>query len=436
MTSKRQQLLRRAYPLVLSLALAAALLVVVGSALALPRLGVFTRVTSASDSNRDSVEPSLSGDGTVVAFRSDSDLLNEGRPATVLEIWLYDTSTLTFTRVTSASHANRTSWIPSLSGDGTVVAFHSDSDLLNEGRPNNVDEIWLYDTGTLTFARVTSASHADRDSLYPSLSGDGTVVAFRSDSDLLNEGRPYDVEEIWLYDTGTITFTRVTSASHADRNSDEPSLSGDGTVVAFRSDSDLLNEGRPATVSEVWLYDTATMTYTRVTSASDANRASYEPSLSEDGTVVAFRSDSDLLNEGRPYDVYEIWLYDTSTMTYTRVTSASHANRDSWEPSLDGDGTAVAFVSDSDLLNEGRPDGAYEIWLYDTATMNFTRVTSASHANRDSLDPSLSGDGTAIAFRSDSDLLNEGRPDNMTEIWLWKEADKIVNLPLVLRKYQ
>ncbi len=310
MNSKHLQLLRRASPLVLSLVLAAALLVVVRSALALPRLGRLARVTSASDDNRDSERPSLSEDGTVVAFRSDSDLLNEGRPDNADEIWLYDTATLTYTRVTSASDANRDSRDPSLNGDGTVVAFYGNSDLLNEGIADGQWEIWLYDTATLTFTRVTSDPDANRYSYDPSLSGDGTVVAFTSDSDLLDEGRPEAAYEIWLYDTATLTFTRVTSASHANRDSEEPSLSGDGTVVAFKSDSDLLNEGRPETVYEIWLYDTATMTFTRVTSASHAIRDSWYPSLNGDGTVVAFHSDSDLLNRGIAEEQDEIWLWE------------------------------------------------------------------------------------------------------------------------------
>ncbi len=151
MNAERQQILWRASPLVLSLVLAAALLVVVRSALALPRLGSLARVTTASDANRDSRGPSLSGDGTVVAFHSDSDFLNEGIADGQREIWLYDTTTLTFTRVTSASHANRDSWVPSLNGDGTVVAFDSDSDLLNEGIANEQWEIWLWEESEGTY---------------------------------------------------------------------------------------------------------------------------------------------------------------------------------------------------------------------------------------------------------------------------------------------
>jgi Tol biopolymer transport system component len=436
MNTKYLQSLRRASLLVLPLALAAVFLLLVQNTLAAPHaashLGSLTPITSASDGNRDSYGPSLSADGTVVAFESNSDLLNEGRPLAAFEIWLYDTAAVTYTRVTSSSDGFRDSHIPSLSADGTVVAFQSNSDLLNEGRPSSVYEIWLYDTATMTYTRVTSASDGLRNSFWLSLSGDGTVVAFTSDSDFLSEGRPDNVMEIWLYDTVAMTYTRVTSASDGLRNSMYPSLNGDGTVVAFYSDSDLLNEGIPDGVNEVWLYDTATMTFTRVTSASDGNRDSGEPSLSADGTVVAFPSDSDLLNEGRPDDVWEIWLYDTVAMTYTRVTSASDGLRDSTNPSLSADGTVVALTSDSDFLNEGRPDDVNEIWLYDTVAMTYTRVTSASDSLRDSTAPSLNRNGTVVAFQSDSDFLSEGRLDDVNEIWLWEEH--CIYLPLVLRQ--
>jgi Tol biopolymer transport system component len=419
----------------LSLALTTALLVVVQSVWANPGLEMLIRVTSASDGDRYSYKPSLNADGTVVAFCSDSDLLNEGKPDGQWKIWLYDTKTTTYTRVTSASHTNRDSWSPSLSADGTVVAFDSDSDLLSEGRSDDVNEIWLYDSATMTFTRITTASHSKRDSTEASLSADGTVIAFRSDSDFMGEGITDAQWEIWLYDTETLTYTRVTTASDSQRNSDDPNLSGDGTVIAFRSNSDLLNEGRPADVNEIWLYNTESLTYTRVTSASHTDRDSRWPSLNWDGTVVAFDSNSDFLDEGISDDVYEIWLYDTVAMTYTRITQASHPNRFSRHPSLSDDGTVVAFWSDSDLLYEGRPDDIYEIWLYDTATMTFTRVTSASHPNRDSFYPSLDSDGTVVAFSSDSDLLKQGISDDVDEIWLSAVYESSLRLPLVLKQY-
>ena len=289
--------------------------------------------------------------------------------------------------------------------------------------------------GAGSLARLTTATGTgDRDSYAPSLSGDGRVVAFESNSDILNEGRPADVVEIWLYDTVAMTYTRVTSASDSTRDSDRPSLNADGTLVAFYSDSDLLSEGRPDETTEIWLYDTVAMTYTRVTSATGADdRFSYDPSLNADGTVVAFESDSDLLNEGRSGGVYEIWLYDTVAMTYSRVTTASHGNRDCSNPSVSADGTVVAFYSDSDFLGQGIASKQFEVWLYDTVAMTYTRVTSASHSNRDSFSPNLSDDGTIVAFESDSDFLGQSILDSQSEIWLWRSLKHRVYLPHVMK---
>ncbi|GAG46681.1 unnamed protein product, partial [marine sediment metagenome] len=237
-----------------------------------------------------------------------------------------------------------------------------------------------YDATTTQFTRVTTGTPAGRSSFNTSLSGDGTVVVFMSDADFLGQGVPADHEEVWLYDTKTMQYTRVTSVTES-RHDYDPSLNADGTVVAFSSRNDLLNEGT-GSHTEVWLYHTTTMTYTRVTSATDGNRYSRRPDLNADGTVVGFDSNSDLLMQGMPDTQTEVWLYDTGTTQYTRVTTSSAAGRNSWEPSLNADGTIVSFHGDSDFLNQGIVAGQYEAWLCDTGTMQHTRVTSATYDNR------------------------------------------------------
>jgi Tol biopolymer transport system component len=286
----------------------------------------------------------------------------------------------------------------------------------------------------MTYTRVTTASDPNRWSFYPNLSADGTRVAFVSDSDFFGQGISYMQEEIWLYDTATMTLTRVTTATDPSRSSSSPSLSADGTRVVFESDSDFLGQGIPHEQFEIWLYDTVSGGLTRVTNASDPDRDSRVPSLSADGTVVAFSSDSDLLGQGIPANRPEIWLYDTVMMTYTRVTTAmGSGERTSWNPSLSADGTVVAFRSDSDFLGQGISENQHEIWLYDLPTMTYRRVTSASDGDRDSTGPSLSADGTVVAFFSDSDFLNQGIPDEQDEIWLYRPFEHSLHLPLVLR---
>jgi Tol biopolymer transport system component len=424
--------LRSALCVVVATGLAAVFLMV-GLAVAQGTQGLVRITTATGTGDRDSHSPRLSAHGEVVAFFSDSDLLGQGIPDGQNEIWLYDTRTMTYTRITTATGAGtRHSSMPSLSGDGRLIAFYSDSDFLGEGISDHQYQIWLYDTTTMTYTRVTTSSHNNRDSYYPRLSANGELVVFYSNSDLLGQGIPDFQDEIWLYDRTTMTYTRVTTSPDASRDSRYPYLNADGTVVAFHSDVDFLGQGIVDEQYEIWLYDRTAMTYTRVTTSADANRDSQYPWLSADGTVVAFQSDADLLGEGVVQGQEEIWLYDTTTMTYTRITGASATNRASRHPCLAADGKLVAFYSDSDFLNQGILDDHYEVWLYDTTTMTYTNVTSASGTNRDSTYPYLSGDGTVIAFQSDSDFLSQGILDDQYEVWL-KRVRYRVYLPLVLR---
>ena len=389
-----------------------------------PESGFLIRITTASGSDRNSRSPSLSADGTRIAFASDSDFFNQGIADNQSEVWLYDTTTATLTRITTATDATRSSSAPSLSADGTKIAFVGNSDLLGQGILDGQMAVWLYNTQTMTYTRLAivldnSLDHPRRVGP-PDLSADGTRVAFQSNSSLLGQYLPEYQYEIWLYDTATMTLTRITSASGAYRSSGHPRLSADGTEVGFHSNSDFLGQGIPYGQFEIWLYDTTTMTYTRITTSTGGDSAA--PAISADGTRIVFNSNADFLDQGANH--FEVWLYDTSAMTYTRVT-ISDFPRDSWSyvPELSRNGTIVAFVSDSDFLGEDAVEGQYKLWLYNTATMTYTRVTDSGSSGFGRDPTSLNADGTVLAFS-----------DN-TEIWLYKALDvkSKMDLPMVLK---
>jgi Tol biopolymer transport system component len=389
-----------------------------------------TRVTTSGPGRRSS-DTSLSADGRKIAFVSDADLLGQGIPQSQEEIWLYDVATKTFTRVTTAAGSgDRMSSNPSLDADGKVVAFQSDADFLGQGIPQGQYEIWLYDATALTMTRVTT-SGTSRSSHDPNLSGDGKRVAFVSDADFLGQGIPQYQNEVWLYDATTMTVTRVTTGSQG-RYSIDPNLRADGKAIAFASDANLLGQGISEGQEEIWLYDTATMTVTRITTGSEG-RYSLEPNVSTDGEAIAFRSDADFLGQGILTDEFGIWLYDTATMALTRVTTATGVRfpHKFW-PSLSADGKTAAFASDADFLDQSIPNNQAEIWLYDTTTMTVTRITTSGEG-RDSYFPSLSADGKTVAFASDADFLGQGIPDNQFEIWLYRQYDYSRYLPVILK---
>ena len=378
-----------------------------------------TRITVASDAGRDSQRASLNADGTLVAFQSDSDFLGEGIPDNQDMFLMYTTTTVIYTRVTTASDSARSSRFPRLSADGTTLAFGSDSDFLGEGIPDDQLEVWLYDVATQALTRITTASDSDRDSYIESLSADGTKAALNSNSDFMGQGIANEQWEIWLYDTTAMTYTRITTASDSNRQSWAASLSADGTLLAFSSDSDFLGQGIEDEQFEIWLYDVPSGELTRVTYAPDSSRGSYGLSLSADGSKLAFNSDVDILGQGIPDNQDEVWLYDVASGLFTRVTTASDSDRDCSYVTLNADGTRLAFQSDSDFLGQGILDGQVEIWLYDVNSSALTRVTTASESNRDNRQPSLSADGMQVAFQSDSDFLGQGIADEQWEIWLF-----------------
>lgn len=383
-----------------------------------PAPAALTRITAASDANRDSEQPHLSADGTKLVFHSDSDVLGEGIPDNQFEIWRYDFTTEAFTRITTASAPDRDSFSPVISGDGSTVVFRSNNDFLNEGLPANQAELWRYDVASGEFIRLTTASEAGRTSSGPSLSADGSKIVFRSDSDFLGEGITDNQFEIWLYDATDESLTRLTTASDSERDSRDPHLRSDGAVVAFSSNSDFLNEGVLA--YEIWLYDIAAGTYSRLTEASANDRASVMPVLSSDGSTVLFASDADLLKWGMPAGQFDIWLYDLPGDALTRLTQASDDQRASYNPVVSADGRVFAFVSNSDFLFENVSKGVTAIWLFDRETYTYTYLSPPSDSVRYSEHPTISADGARIAFDSDSDFYGVGIPREQYEIWVYE----------------
>ncbi|MCH7519629.1 MAG: IPTL-CTERM sorting domain-containing protein [Candidatus Dadabacteria bacterium] len=87
---------------------------------------------------------------------------------------------------------------------------------------------------------------------------------------------------------------------------------------------------------------------------------------------------------------------------------------DSEDSSINADGTRIAFRSDADI-NDGNPDGNFEIFIFDMTSGIFTQITDETTG--DSRTTSIDADGTRIAFRSDADI-NGGNPDGNQEIYL------------------
>jgi hypothetical protein len=176
-----------------------------------------------------------------------------------------------------------------------------------------------------------------------------------------------------------------------------PSVSGDGTHVAFRSNRDHTGDN-PDGNTEIFLHDTTAGTTTQLTDTTSAS--SSNPSTTGDGTRIAFESTADHTGDNADGNT-EIFLHDTTAGTTTQLTDTTSAS--SFSPSTSADGTRIVFISDADHTGDNA-DGTFEVFLHDTttgpdgATTQLTDTIAGSSFN-----PSTSADGTRIAFISDAD---------------------------------
>lgn len=324
-------------------------------------------------SDRDADQPSISDDGDRVAFRSNADYLSEGRTRIDLWLWDSVGGLSRLTDVTANMATGRDATNPFISGDGTRIAFTSDADFADDGHSDNDWDLWLWvdGSGLTQLTDVTAFGTGTRRVNDVSLDVDGSRAAFWSDGDFLNEGRADDDFELWLWDSvgGLSRLTDVTAASASGRDVSNctPIISDDGTRIAFCSDADFFNEGRGDNDWEIWLWDESTG-LSRITNAvahGGMDRDSFNAWISGDGSTIVFRSDADLLNEGIADGQFEVYTYDIASDTLTRISSSSDgANRSTWNPSVDRTGAHVVFSSDSEMNGESIPVGDNELWIW------------------------------------------------------------------------
>jgi Tol biopolymer transport system component len=141
------------------------------------------------------------------------------------------------------------------------------------------------------------------------------------------------------------------------------------------------------------------------------------PALSGDGRRVAFESTASLTGEsgGAGFHAYRADLSGAHD-AFTEI-AASRAP----SPALSRDGTRLAFASRENLTGENA-DGNSEIFLYsDDRLRQLTRTSPRDPAGRTldgNFQPSISDDGSHIAFASNRDLTGANSDANL-EIFLF-----------------
>ena len=326
------------------------------------------RITNTTEEGISS-NPSISGDGRIVAFESTEDIAGAGGTEAFRAIRAnVAVEPATFVQL-GATRAPA----PALSQDGSRVAFASRDNPLGTNNDGNA-EIFLHDGARLI--QITNTSPGDisnrivNGNFQPSISDDGRFIAFSSNRDLANENADGNLE-IFVYDSIALSFTQLTNSSGIVGASDAK-ISGDGANVAYIRDGgattstnrDLLLQNRVGTPSIRTLATNAplpAMTYGRA--------------ISDDGARVVWSAQT-------ATNTTQVFLFDgRNNNTMRQITTlGSRVTEVPLHPTISGDGTRIAFAARRSVSGTGsNSDSSVELYTFDIPSGAFGRVTNVNN---------------------------------------------------------
>ncbi|HEV7730608.1 MAG TPA: hypothetical protein VGR62_00535 [Candidatus Binatia bacterium] len=197
---------------------------------------------------------------------------------------------------------------PAISFTGTSYAWDTTADPLDLGLPGR--QVVLSLNGNL----LPVSNDPTGTSQNPSLDTVGLRVAFESQGDLANTGNPPGTSQVFLRNPDG-SITQVSQGVGSARN---PVVSAKRRQLAFESTSDP-DTGVDTGVSQIWLG--TIVGFGTPIALTDGQGPSRNASIGDDGRLVVFESTADLAGTGADTGVPQIFMYDTKSQTYARITN-------------------------------------------------------------------------------------------------------------------
>ena len=360
------------------------------------------RITNTSEEALN-LNPSVSGDGCIVAFESTEDLAAAGG----VDHFRAVVANVAVDPIAFSQIADTRAVAPAISQDGSRIAFASNDDPLGTNQDGN-SEIFLFDGLRLTQITDTKPiSLGDRTkegNFQPSISDDGRFIAFSSNRDLTGQNGDGNLE-ILVFDSLSVTFNQLTLSTGIVGFSDAK-ISGNGNFVAYVGD----NGNSPGATRNLIEQPRSGGPATLLASGVAALAITYGRAISDDGTRVVYSAQT-------ATNTTQVFLYDGRTTGSGRqITSlGARVNEVPLQPSISGDGTRISFATRRNV-NAGNSDGSVELYVYDLPTATFSEITNAPAGATGEVVSSLNDDGSIVVFNfprvlsgpvNDSDLAND-----------------------------
>ena len=318
-----------------------------------------------------------------------------------------DGRTLLASRTNGGGFPNALSWMPSISGNGRYIAYSSAATDIVRARPG-APETGVFvrdmDTGrTIELPIPASLTRGGR-ATEPSIAANGAVVAFTYQEPNTDDG---SVVVAWDRGTGRTQVVSRTASGGVVQGSSQPSVSASGRFVAYASTRQNIvdNPGNP----DVFRYDrerqrTVVVSVGQVAPMDPGSDSA--PSISADGNIVAFLSDGgDQLIPANTGPGQQVFVRDIARERTRQVSVAPDGPPDNAAagPSISADGTVIAFTSAATNLVEGDDNKLADVFVRDMGA-GITTMASVTPDGRAgtgrSEAPSIAADGRMVAFQS------------------------------------
>lgn len=301
--------------------------------------------------------------------------------------------------------------------DGRYIVFVSSSSNFS-GSTGKHRQIFWRDRNTGTTKLVSSSASGEEgngDSYYPAISGDGKTVAFESNSSNLVENDKNGFRDVFVWSSVTGKIQTVSIGKNgvaADAESYEASVSGDGNLVAFTSTATNLTDiEKGVSNNNVFLHDMSAGTTILISLDPKAKKGGggSKPSISYDGSRIAFYSHTETLVPNDNNGLWDIFLWEKNIKPLKRISLTSdHKERNQGNesanrvvvPSISGNGRYIAYATTATNMVPDDNNNFQDVFLYDNDTDSTIMVSNANDGKQGNSDSPI-GQGEKIAITFD-----------------------------------
>ncbi|MBL7725119.1 MAG: PD40 domain-containing protein [Chitinophagaceae bacterium] len=312
------------------------------------------------------------------------------------------------------------SWTPVIGGksedEGRYIAFAMYGKGI-DGSTGNYRQIFWRDRKsgvTKLVSKAADGKEGDGNSLVPAISADGKSVAFESYAKNLCDGDMNGGRDVFVWNVTTDKVTLVSKGMNggtANAESTEPVISGDGSVVAYTSNASNIVQLEPVfSTPNVYVHDVNSSSSVFITKDYETGKAAggYSPTISDDGTKVAFCAFTSRLTENDKNNLWDIFLWQRGNPGLKRIsmTAAGGERNQGYEsssrvvfPALSGNGEYIAFVTTSSDIVPDDNNQLQDVFLYNTTTSAIKRVSRLNNTiEGDGDSPISQGEKVGISY--------------------------------------